>query len=356
MSEFKRFDSYVEQGLISKKISPCGKLVLFDYTEKCQYEKAWDDITLNARGSVYELSTGKLVARAFSKFFNYGELTPAIQIELSNKTFTVDEKLDGSLGIIYFYDGKWRVNTRGSFVSDQAIIGAQLLEEQASISKMEEDLTYLVEIIYPENRVVVDYKGLEALVLLAVVNTETGEEYPKSDYLHIFNFDSKTYSFSNITELMIKLKELSFNEEGYVVKFSNGTRVKFKGDEYVKMHRIVTGTSPLTLWESMKQGKVCEVLMSGIPEEFRQQYEEMAEKLEFNYSVIQLNVNNYMSFIYSNVLNDDEITPESRKTLGLYLKENPSPISHIIFPFFLKKPETVDLLIKKEIKPKANIL
>ena len=71
----ERFDKYVEAGLISRKVSPCGKLVLFDYTEKCQFEKAWDEITLNSRGSVYELSTGKLVARAFSKFFNWSELT-----------------------------------------------------------------------------------------------------------------------------------------------------------------------------------------------------------------------------------------------------------------------------------------
>ena len=124
-----KFDKYVEDGLISRKVSPCGRLVLFDYTEKCQFSKAWDEITLNARGTVYELATGEVVARAFPKFFNFSELSEEKQSQLLSQKFTVAEKMDGSLGIVYFYDGEWRVNTRGSFVSDQAVKGLELLKK-----------------------------------------------------------------------------------------------------------------------------------------------------------------------------------------------------------------------------------
>lgn len=348
-----RFDKYVEQGLISRKVSPCGRLVLFDYTEKCQWEKAWDDITLNARGTVYELSTGAIVARSFPKFFNFSELSEERQSRLVEQKFTVAEKMDGSLGIIYFYDGEWRVNTRGSFVSDQAIKALELIPEHIK-PQMCDGLTYLVEIIYPENRIVVDYKGESKLVFLSAIMTEEGIEVPEEECL--FEHKAKEYSFSNLPELQSKLKELSFNEEGYVVKFADGTRAKFKGEEYVKMHRIVTGTSPLTLWESMKNGKVCTSLMASIPEEFREQYVVMAEKLEMNYYGIKTNIDVYMSFILCNVLNEEGITPENRKTLGLYLKSNPNPLNSFLFPHFLGNKDGLDEMIKKEIRPTGNAL
>jgi len=345
-----RFDKYVEQGLISKKISTCGKLVLFDYTEKCQWEKAWDEVTLNARGSVYELSTGNIVARAFPKFFNFSELSPERQTELMSQRFTVAEKMDGSLGIIYFYDGEWRVNTRGSFESDQAKKGLELLEPfmgNLSINK-----TYLVEIIYPENRIVVDYKGEEKLVFLTSFDTKNGAE----DSLHAFDSEAKTYDFSDLGQLQKKLKELPFNEEGYVVKFEDGTRAKFKGDEYVKMHRIKSGLSPLTLWESMKDGKVCSKLMASIPEEFSDPYKEIAKKLEKNYEELEYNIGMYCKKISYEALNKKQfdLLPEDRKNLGLYLKENDHPYNIYVFSFFLQKG--LDGLIMKAIRPTGNLL
>ena len=47
-------------------ISPCGRLILWNYTDLCTYERAWDEVTLNARGTVYEIETGKVIARASS--------------------------------------------------------------------------------------------------------------------------------------------------------------------------------------------------------------------------------------------------------------------------------------------------
>ena len=345
-----RFDKYVEQGLISKKISPCGKLVLFDYTEKCQWEKAWDEITLNARGSVYEISTGKLVARSFPKFFNFSELSPERQNKLISQRFTVAEKMDGSLGIIYFYEGRWRVNTRGSFESDQAKKGLELLEKYTY--GLDEGNTYLVEIIYPENRIVVDYKGEEKLVHLATFCTKEDVELP----YHPFESEAKTYDFSNLEQLQKKLKELSFNEEGYVVKFEDGTRAKFKGDEYIKMHRIISGLSPLTLWESMKDGKVCSSLMASIPEEFSDPYKEMARKLEKSYEELEYSIEMYCKKVSCEVLNKKQfdLLPEDRKNLGLYLKENDHPYNIYVFSFFLGKG--LDGMIKKAIRPTGNLL
>lgn len=346
-----RFDKYVEQGLISRKVSPCGRLVLFDYTEKCQWEKAWDEVTLNARGTVYELETGAVVARSFPKFFNFSELTPERQKELMSQSFTVAEKMDGSLGIVYFYDGQWRVNTRGSFVSDQAIKALKML--QSYTPWLDISVTYLVEIIYPENRIVVDYQGLESLTLLAAYD-HLGTEV---NIAHPFHHEANSaYAHTSVAEIQEELKTLSFNDEGYVVKFADGTRAKFKGDEYVKMHRIISGMSPLVLWESMKNGKVCIDLLASIPEEFRTQYEDMALKLQKNYIDFEYRVGSHCRVISKAAIDGRQfnLTGEDRKALGLYLKANEHELNGFVFPFFLGKG--LDDMIMKEIRPKGNVL
>ena len=174
--DFKMLDQYSSEGFLKKVISPCGNLVLYNYTDKCTYEKKWNKHTLNSRGTVYEISTGNRIACAFPKFFNFGELAVSRQRNLlKQREFTAFEKFDGSCGIIYFYNGKWNVNTRGSFISDQAIKAEEMLGNYY-IESLNKDITYIVEIIYPENRIIVDYKSEEKLVILAAFYTESGEE------------------------------------------------------------------------------------------------------------------------------------------------------------------------------------
>lgn len=350
-----KLQQYVEQGLLSRKVSEDGKLVLYDYTEKVQFEKLWDEVTLNHRGTVYEVATGKVVARAFPKFFNFSELAGGRQISLMfSNNFTVYEKLDGSLGIIYFYDGKWRVNTRGSFTSDQAIKGLEMLTK-INGNKLNPLNTYLVEIIYPENRIVVDYKGAEVLMLLGIIDTESGIELDiYSNQGHSF-FRAMKKTFNTIQDVLDNLKTLPFNEEGYVIRFEDGSRAKFKGDEYVEMHRLISGLSPLTIWERMENGVVSEEFLATIPEEFMDRYEDIADKLEEKFAEMEHEVELRVSQVIHAVVNDGAPT-ELRKKVGLYLQANEHELNTFVFPTVLGKPEVVAKLIKKHIRPTGNNL
>ncbi len=349
-----KLQPYVEQGLLSRKVSEDGKLVLFDYTEKVQFDKLWDEVTLNHRGTVYELATGKIVARAFPKFFNWSEIPVGRQIPMQfSNNFSVYEKLDGSLGIVYYYDGTWRVNTRGSFASDQAIKAKELLVDIEE--HLNSDLTYLVEIIYPENRIVVDYKGIEKLVYLAAIETDSGRGTDFEYYSHGFTNRSNVYNFATIEQVLDKLKTLPFNEEGYVVQFEDGTRAKFKGDEYVEMHRLISGLSPLTIWENMVDGMVPEEFLAKIPEEFRDRYEDISDTLELKFAEMAVAVELRVKEVVDEVLKDGEPT-ELRKKVGLYLKANEHPLNALVFPTVLGKQEVVTKLIMKEIRPKGNVL
>lgn len=341
---FKEMDELVEQGYLKKQISPCCKLILYDYTDKTTYERYWNEHTINNRGMVYELSTGKVVARPFPKFFNWSELDKKEQQRLlSLNSFTATSKEDGSLGIIYFYDGEWRVNTRGSFNSDQAIKAKSMLKNM--MKHAYKSLTYLVEIIYPENRVVVDYGSFEGLIQIGTYETSTGREIYTSG--SPFDDSASIAYFNNIEELQSYIKTLTYNEEGYVVRFSDGTRVKFKGDEYLKMHRIVTRLSPLVLWENMKDGEVDKSFLMSIPEEFRKEYEEIAHLLKVKY-------NNELDHIYQSYLElSCRLNLNTAKELGIFLKNNPSDYSSAYFELLKGRP-IPDKLIMKIIRPKNN--
>lgn len=43
-------------------------LILFDYNKTVSFEFDWDEITINARGIVFDEATGKIVARPLRKF------------------------------------------------------------------------------------------------------------------------------------------------------------------------------------------------------------------------------------------------------------------------------------------------
>jgi RNA ligase len=137
----EKLNQYYEDGLLYKQVHPTLPLTIWNYTEKVQFESKWDEITLMSRGLVTD-DKGNIVARPFSKFFNIeeGKYTPT-------ENFEVWEKMDGSLGIVFWYEGQWVVATRGSFTSDQAIKAKELLKKY-NTDIMFRHLTYCFEIIY----------------------------------------------------------------------------------------------------------------------------------------------------------------------------------------------------------------
>ena len=137
----EKLNQYYEDGLLYKQVHPTLPLTIWNYTEKVQFENLWDEITLMCRGLVTD-DKGSIVARPFSKFFNIeeGKFEPT-------EKFEVWEKMDGSLGIVFWYQGQWIVATRGSFTSDQAIKGGELLKKY-NTDIMFRHLTYCFEIIY----------------------------------------------------------------------------------------------------------------------------------------------------------------------------------------------------------------
>lgn len=269
-------DAYLEQGYLMRQTHPNyeGELFIYNYTPKTTFEAHWDEITESCRGLIVTRD-GTIVARPLRKFFNYEEL-PRLGRTMPNHRFTVHEKFDGSLIIVTKFEGHVLVASRGSFTSMQAQEANLMLLEKYGTEWVEDGWTYCFELIIPENRIVVDYGQHRGLVLLAKIDTSSGLEIPVqhvTEWQHDRALPLATHTnygqeFDHVAA-HLKTKNL-FNEEGYVIRFITGERVKIKFEEYVRLHRIVTGLNERVIWEYLSEGKNLDELMEGVPEEFEQ--------------------------------------------------------------------------------------
>jgi RNA ligase len=269
---------YFDEGLVYKQVHPTLPLTIWNYSEKVQYENLWDEITLQTRGLVTD-NEGNVVARPFKKFFNLeeGKHTPT-------SDFEVFEKVDGSLGIVFKYNNEWIIATRGSFTSDQAIKGKEMLSK-LNMDKVPYNVTYLFEIIYPENRIVVDYGKDEKLVLLGTIDTKTGVEVSRHTLEYFANEIGSdiSKSYDGIKDYSVLKEMVKNNEEGFIVSFSNGDRMKIKGTEYLRLHKIMVNVSTTAIWELLSNGGKIDDLIKDVPDEFYKKIKSYEKDLRYSY-------------------------------------------------------------------------
>lgn len=252
-------DDLVQEGYISRKKHPSEDLYIFNYTPKTQYDRFWNEHTLSARGLITD-GSGKIKARCLKKFFNYEEVRPEISKRLSEGLgFEVQEKMDGSLGITYWVGDTPFVATRGSFESDQAKEATRILHERY-INSLEKGVTYLFEIIYPENSICVNYEGMRDLIFLTAFDLDSGEEL--LDFKHPFKAAEKFHfdcGFDDLKSMNTK------NKEGFVVRFEDGFRFKIKFEDYVRLHSLIFSVSSRSVWECLKSGS--DLSLEELPDE-----------------------------------------------------------------------------------------
>lgn len=274
IADAANINAHVQQGHIAEVHHPTEPLTLYNYTQACQWAGAWDHETRLCRGLIVNSATGEVVARPFPKFHNLHEHGPestAGPITLIPPIRLFD-KVDGSLGIAYRQpsDGRIAWATRGSFTSDQSRWATNWWNENHLDHALPEGVTVLAEIVYPENRIVVDYGNQSGLVLLAALDNANGTHlaplgktmvdwWPADIVVRHGTVDDATDIDPNDRT----------GVEGYVALSADGrTRVKLKADEYVRLHKIVTGVSTVTIWEMLRHGDDLTQLVEGVPDEF----------------------------------------------------------------------------------------
>jgi RNA ligase len=283
---------YHEDGLLYKQTHPTLPLTIWNYTEKVQYEMLWDEVTIACRGLVTD-DSGEIIARPFPKFFNYEEVIDKNAIPWDSEYVYVQEKMDGSLGILFNYKGEWILATRGSFTSDQAVKGLEILKSKYDLKRFVPNVTYLCEIIYPENRIVVDY-GEEMITFLGATTPERELNWGTTKTLFrtsgIVYEDVVWTSMDPLTEDLFKRYQ-NLNEsgkEGFVIRFyPSDYRVKIKFEEYVRLHKIMTNFSTRNIWETLANGEDLMTSLVDVPDEFHEKIKDYVDELTSQFETLE---------------------------------------------------------------------
>lgn len=258
-----------------------GELILFTYSPVAAYTRRWNPVERVSRGLIMNATTGEVVARPFDKFFNLGEMEETKEENLPALPYEVLNKEDGSLGILYRYNGEYRIATRGAFTSAQALWATERLRQHALDASIE-GLTLLFEIVYPSNRIVLDYGDFEGLILIGARSIATGEDLSHDELMALgarFGFPVVARISQELAECLAE-RSTMMDCEGWVLRYANGLRVKIKTEEYLRLHRLVTGLNPRRVHEVLLLGgEHWATFVAALPDEFRVQVEAWAEQI-----------------------------------------------------------------------------
>lgn len=252
--------TYIDGGLVDVAHHDEFPLEMYTYGRKATYENAWDSVTRKCRGIIVNADTDEIVARPFEKFFNLGTagMPETDLVNLPDARPEVFEKMDGFLCTMYEWAGQQYIASKGSFHSIHAKWAtAWYLKNCAGLWPM--GYTPVFEGICPSIRIVVDYEGFEGLVLLGLVHRETGDELTQGHNIEW----ARTNNCKLPQEFRLtadQAHKASFdlaikNFEGYVLVYRQHDkpplRVKVKYIDYLRIHRLVTCTTPKAIFERL---------------------------------------------------------------------------------------------------------
>lgn len=305
--DFKKIDDLIKNGYISKRKHPIIDIWILNYTPKCSIKQFWTPETIACRGLIVD-DKNRIIERPFKKFFTFDQyqkirnsiwwLYNIIYSDVDKCNFTVSEKLDGALGILYHDGFDYAISTRGSFESPQAIKATKILRAKYSKVWRNPNLTYLFEIICDESKVVIDY-GFEDLVLIDVVDKDTGYSInwrsilPCSSNLYNIFPTAKSYAFDNLKSIL-EIQEK--NGEGFVIFFPElQFRIKVKFSEYLRLHKILSSLSEKNILKWLSEDIDYADILENLPKdkskeiefkilEYQKQYEYINKDVEILYN------------------------------------------------------------------------
>lgn len=341
LREGMTFDQLKEIGVYTNRNTTFPNLVQFSY-DMIEAPKT-HPIVMESRGIILdENDDWAVVAFPFTRFFNYGENNAEDAIDW--KTAWVQEKVDGSLIILYHYGLMWHVATRGSCdaagsVGDwtHEVKGVEipwtfrdLFWSSAEYWKkglcksgdLNTQYTYMFELTSPFNRVVCNYTKIgeipvaryneetaqyeqcgtiesdvtgygcdgSRITLIGVRDNVTERELPLDEFRDDFHYVVKEFPMTSFDEVLRSAAELDpMKQEGYVVVDGNFNRVKIKSPKYVLIHHLRDGFSERRLVNLVRMNEQGEFL-TYYPEfkekfhAYEEKYKNLLEQMETDWN------------------------------------------------------------------------
>lgn len=330
-----------------------------NYTTEAQFYRAWNDVTNNCRGLIVNTKTGEIVARPFSKFFNDQEEAGEHNNFPRTGPVLVADKLDGSMGIAYQHpDGRTAIATRGSMNSEQALHATALYAEKYEGKwSPRPDTTYMYEIIYPQNRIVLDYGDKDDLVLIGAVNKTTGRSIPVTELTEWPGERAKQYEYASYAEAVAA--PIADDKEGMVIHFlDSDKRVKLKGEHYLYLHKVATEVTPRSVWEALRDGRY-ESWAASIPDEFSDGIKKYGAGMQKKYAAAVGEIENRTNEVRQQfgIAPGEKVPAEKRKALAAHTyRAYPKSLASRIMTY-IDRNEINGMMAKsiwRELRPDPN--
>lgn len=273
-------------GITTRRHAAYPNLVCFRYDQIDSPEG--HPIVREARGIILDESCDwEIVSRAFDRFFNHGQ---GHADEIDWTTARVQEKADGSLAVLYPYDGTWHVATKGTPDASGNINGnARTFKEYFWVAFERCGLTlppcvhqvcFYFELTGPLNRIVVPHAET-SLTLLGARSVVTSKELTVDEASAYFPGVNaiREFPLSSVDDIVASFESISpLSQEGYVVVDAAFRRVKIKHPGYVALHHAKDGLGTKAFVEIARSGETSEVLLA-FPE-FAPLFEDAKSKVD----------------------------------------------------------------------------
>ncbi len=364
------FGVYLDAGYVTEALHKEFPLAIYTYGRKTVHENKWDNVTSKCRGIIVNTETDEIVARPFEKFHNYGSSLEESTWSglLPESEPTVIEKMDGFMCTMYWWAGKHYIASKGSFHSVHAKWAtAELNKHLEKINWEGKQLfpgwTAVFEGLCRDLRIVVDYGQRQGLVLLAIINNETGEEVPPHTMACwgiLTNISTPRIFPISLAAAVNQTRVDAGTEEGYVLTWYRTDcppyRLKLKFTEYLRLHRLVTGVSPKRIWEALSQAHLKadldEYINNSTPwfnkfvtkwiTALRREYDRLMGEAHTRYQVADLEIRNRHNQVFVNP------TALRKEYAEKFTKPENKEFSGILFAMLDAKD--VDKIIWKQVR------
>lgn len=313
------------KSILSYGIKPTerGNLTIFNYTDIADWDNA---MCREARGIIIDTVSNCVVCWPFTKFFNYNE--PWAD-DIDWGTAQIQEKIDGSLIKLYYYNNQWQWATNktinaetceagGDNLTFMDLIRSTLEYKQLDYRLLDPMCTYMFELVSPENQVEVFYNE-RSLYHIATRRNTDGVELD----VNIGIRKPKTYKFDGggvdyVKGLVDSLNtDSTLEHEGVVVVDSLYRRIKVKTSEYLQYSKTINNGN------MTKKRMVNYINSTPLTEidDFCTMFPQHAPIVRFyQYQIaeFQCNLVRYINLCRRLYVEFDK----SRKTLALYMKGN----------------------------------
>jgi hypothetical protein len=300
---------HLNNGVVETRRHNTLPLTIWCYSKKATYDSIWDEVTCKTRGLITHAHTGEIVARPFEKFFNINTsfLPETSFASLAKEPYPpfIQDKLDGSMGTYWSYQGQYGIATKGSFHSEQAEWATKFLHEHYRTHGTHYWMapwTPVFEIICQSvQHHVCHYEPQEdnRLVLIGMCNRRSGEEIMGKFLEHQGKINGLpvaevAYTTANCKFLEhqgkingLPVAEVAYttanwggeynnlsilkgvqqhsrpNREGWVMSWTrNGKpalKVKVKHEEFLRLQKIAHYTTPKVVFEYCRLGNWAEI-------------------------------------------------------------------------------------------------